>query len=253
MDVIEESLPLDITRLLGFSVPSLVTRLCWPRASSPVRSIRLPARSRLRTCGIGRSTESRRTARRIRHLPLSVAREALINSLCTDIIHARDLAFLDTRRIFILFRLRITVEVQIHHDIPFCLAVRKRPAQTEHLARQHPPDQPNSMTPLVIRRDGDIDILGRRIGIAERNDRDIDIRRFLDGLCVGARVRDNDQAGLFERARDVVGEVAWGEASRDGGGAGVGGKFENGALAVGAGGDDGDVGGVVDCGDDAGC
>ena len=109
------------------------------------------------------------------------------------------------------------------------------------------------MAPLVVRRDGNIDILGRRIGIAERDDGDIDIGRFLDGLCVGARVRDDDQAGFFERARDVVGEVAWGEAPCDGGGAGVGGEFEDGALAVGAGGDHGDVGGVIDCGDDAGC
>ena len=109
------------------------------------------------------------------------------------------------------------------------------------------------MTPFIIRWDGNIDIFGRRIGIAERNDGDVDIRRFLDGLCVGARVRDDDQAGLFERARDVVGEVAGGEAPRDGGGAGVGSEFEDGALAVGTGGDDGDVGGVVDCGDDAGC
>lgn len=109
------------------------------------------------------------------------------------------------------------------------------------------------MAALVVGWDGDVDVFGRGVGVAERDDRDIDVGGFLDGLGVGARVGDDDQAGLFEGAGDVVGEVAGGEAAGDGGGAGVGGEFEDGALAVGARGDDGDVGGVIDCGDDAGC
>jgi len=106
---------------------------------------------------------------------------------------------------------------------------------------------------LIVRRDSDIDVLGRGIGVAKRHDGDVDIGGFLDGLGVGARIGDDDKAWLFEGARDVVGEVPRGEAARDGGGAGVGSKFEDRALAVGARGDDGDVGGVVDGGDDAGC
>lgn len=109
------------------------------------------------------------------------------------------------------------------------------------------------MATLVVGRDGNVDILGWGVGVAERDDRDVDVGGFLDGLGVGARVGDDDEARLFEGARDVVGEVPGGEAARDGGGAGVGGEFEDGALTVGAGGDDGDVGGVVDGGDDAGC
>lgn len=109
------------------------------------------------------------------------------------------------------------------------------------------------MAALVVGWDGDVDVLSWGVGVAECDDRDVDVGGFLDGLCVGARVGDDDQAGLFEGAGDVVGEVAGGEAARDGGGAGVGGEFEDGTLAVGACRDDGDVGGVVDCGDDAGC
>ena len=105
------------------------------------------------------------------------------------------------------------------------------------------------MTALVVGRNGNVHELGRGVGIAERDDGDVDVRGLFDGLGVGARVRDDDETRLFEGARDVVGEVAGGEATGDGGGAGVRGEFEDGALAVGAGGDDGDVGGVVD-GDD---
>jgi len=76
--------------------------------------------------------------------------------------------------------------------------------------------------------------------------------RLLDSLGVGTRVRDDDDAGFLEGAGDVVGEVTRGEATGDGGGAGVGGELEDGALAVGARGDDGDVGGVVNCDEDAG-
>lgn len=109
------------------------------------------------------------------------------------------------------------------------------------------------MAALVVGRDGDVDVLGRGVGVAERDDGDVDVGGFLDGLGIGARVGDDDEARLFEGARDVVGKVPGGEAARDGGGAGVGGELEDSALAVGACGDDGDVGGVVDGGDDAGC
>ena len=117
---------------------------------------------------------------------------------------------------------------------------------------RHPPDQPNGMATLVVRRDSHIHVLGRAVGVAERDDGDVDVGSFLDGLGVGARVRDDDDAGFLEGARDVVGEVTGGEAAGDGGGAGVGGELEDGALAVGSRGDDGDVGGVVDCYEDAG-
>jgi len=109
------------------------------------------------------------------------------------------------------------------------------------------------VTTLVVRRDRHIHVLGRAVGVAERDDGDVDVGSLLDGLRVGARVRDNDNAGFLEGARNVVGEVTGREATGDGGGASVGGKFEDGALAVGAGGDDGDVGGVVDGDEDAGC
>ena len=109
------------------------------------------------------------------------------------------------------------------------------------------------MPSLVISRDSNIHIFSRGVGIAERDDGDVDVGSFLDGLCVGAWVGDDDETRLFEGARDVVCEVPGREAACDGGGAGVGGEFQDGALAVGAGGYDGYVGGVVDCGDYAGC
>jgi hypothetical protein len=107
------------------------------------------------------------------------------------------------------------------------------------------------VTALVVRRDGNVDKLGRRVGVAQRDDGDVDVGSLLDGLGVGAWVGDDDEAGFFEGARDVVGEVARGEAAGDRDGAGVCGELEDGTLAVGARGDDTYVGGVFDCGDDA--
>lgn len=72
------------------------------------------------------------------------------------------------------------------------------------------------------------------------NDGDVDVGSLLDGLGVGARVGDDDEAGLLERAGDVVGEVTGGEAAGNGDGAGVGGELEDGTLTVGTGRDDAD-------------
>lgn len=108
------------------------------------------------------------------------------------------------------------------------------------------------MATLVVGRDGNVDVLGGGVGVAEGNDGDVDVAGLLDSLGVGARVGDDDQAGLLERAGDVVGEATGGEASSDGGGTSVAGELEDGTLTVGTGRDDANVGGVLDGGDDTG-
>jgi len=109
------------------------------------------------------------------------------------------------------------------------------------------------MTTLVVSWNGNIDVLGWRVGVAEGDDGDVDVGSFLDGLGVGARVGDDDQAWFLEGAGDVVGEVTGSEATCDGDGASVGGKLEDSTLAIGTGGDDANVGWVVNGDDDTGC
>jgi hypothetical protein len=143
-------------------------------------------------------------------------------------------------------------EVQINHDVPGSLAVVDGAAEAEDLTGQHPPDQANGVATLVVGRDGNIDVLGGRVGVAERNDGDVDVAGLLDGLGVGAGIGDNNQAGLLERAGDVVGEGTGGEAAGNGLGAGVGGELEDSTLAVGTGGDDANIARVVNGGNDTG-
>ena len=96
------------------------------------------------------------------------------------------------------------------------------------------------MATLVVGGDGNVDVLGGRVGVAKGDDGDVDVAGLLDGLGVGAGVGDDDQAGLLERAGDVVGEVTGGEATGNGDGTGVGGELQDGTLTVGTGRDDTD-------------
>ena len=109
------------------------------------------------------------------------------------------------------------------------------------------------MTTLVIGGYGDIDEFSRRVCITQSNDRDIDIGSFLDSLCISARVRDDDEAGFFKRASDVVGKIAGCESSSNGDGARVSGELQDSALSIGTGRDNGDVSWIVNSSDDAGC
>lgn len=108
------------------------------------------------------------------------------------------------------------------------------------------------MTTLVVGGDGDVDVLGGGVGVAEGNHGNVDVGCLLDGLGIGAGVGDDDQAGLLEGSGDVVGEGTGGEATGDGGGTDVGGELEDSTLTVGTGGDDANVGGVVNSDDDTG-
>lgn len=108
------------------------------------------------------------------------------------------------------------------------------------------------MTTLVVGGDGNIDVLGGRVGVAERDNGNVDVRSLLDGLGIGAGVGGDDEAGLLERAGDVVGEVTGGETTSNGRGTGVGGELQDSTLTVGTGRDNANVGGVVNGDDDAG-
>lgn len=143
-------------------------------------------------------------------------------------------------------------EVQIDHDVPGDIAVSDGATDAEDLTGKHPPDATNGVTTLVVGRDGNVDVLGGRVGVAKANDGDVDVGSLLDSLGVGAGVGDNNQAGLLERSGDVVGEGTGGESSSDGNGASVGGELQDGTLTIGTGGDDTDIGGVVNGGDDTG-
>jgi len=108
------------------------------------------------------------------------------------------------------------------------------------------------MTTLVVGWDSDVDELSWGVSIAESDNWDVNVGSLLDSLGVGAGVGDDDEAGFLEGASDVVGEVTRGESTGDGDGTGVGGKLQDSTLAIGTGGNDTDIGGVVDSCDDAG-
>ena len=108
------------------------------------------------------------------------------------------------------------------------------------------------MTTLVIGRDSDINELGWGVGIAERNNRNVDIRSLLDSLGISAGISDDDEAGFLEGSSDVVGEVTRSETTGDSNSTGVCGKLQDSTLTIGTSGDDTDVSWVVDCCNDTG-
>lgn len=108
------------------------------------------------------------------------------------------------------------------------------------------------MTTLIVGRDSDVDEVSGGVSVAESDDRDVNVAGLLDGLGIGARIGDDDEAGFLEGAGDVVGEVTGGETTSNGNGAGVSGELEDGTLTVGTRGDHANVGGVVDGCDDTG-
>jgi hypothetical protein len=109
------------------------------------------------------------------------------------------------------------------------------------------------MATLVVCWNSNVNEFGRGVGITESNDGDVDVGSLLDSLGVGAGISDDDEAGFLEGARDVVGEVTGSETSCDGDGSSMCGELQDSALAVGTGGDDTDIGWVVDGCDDTGC
>lgn len=157
----EQRLPLSST--LGrcsLSSPALVGSLLGT-AGSPVSSISVPAAATSLSSSLG----SESTGGGARDLPL--AGEASLNRASSNLVGTWDLSFLNASGVLVLLGLRVTIEVQIRHDVPSGVARSEGTAETEDLTGEHPPDETNSVTTLVVGRDGNVDILGGRVGIAK--------------------------------------------------------------------------------------
>jgi len=183
------------------------------------------------------------------HLPVTTtSSKSSLDSSCANLVNASLLL----NSLLVLLSLGITVEVQINHDIPLRLTGSNGTTETENLTSQHPPDQTNGVTTLVVGWDSNIDELGWGISIAESNNGNVDVGGLFDSLGIGAGVGDDDEAGFLEGAGDVVGEVTGGETTSNGDGTGVRSELEDSTLTVWTSGDDTDIGWVVDSCDDTG-
>lgn len=75
-----------------------------------------------------------------------------------------------------------------------------------NLPGQQPPQKPDAVVRLVVPGDGDIDEPQWRVGITERDNRDVDIRSLCDWLVVKRWVRNNQETWLPECSLDLIGE-----------------------------------------------
>mmetsp|Transcript_18331 Transcript_18331/g.46924 ORF Transcript_18331/g.46924 Transcript_18331/m.46924 type:complete len:318 (+) Transcript_18331:133-1086(+) len=133
----------------------------------------------------------------------------------------------------LLHLLRVAVEEKVNHDIPRLHAVDGA-AEAEDLTREHPVKQADRVLAFVVGRDGHVDVLERRVRVAEGDGRDVSVRRLSNGLVVSARVGQEQQARLHELVGDLVGESTGGEAAGNRRRARVLAVLQDRALAVGA-------------------
>ena len=218
------------------------------RAGSPVGTVSLPGGS---TDSSGGSSESSAGVASTRggSVPVLTSKAGL-DGTGTNLLSAGDLGLVSD--LLVLLGLRVAVEVEIDNGVPLSLTGSESTTEAEDLTGKHPPDETDGVATLVVGGDGNIDEVGGRVRVAKGNDGDVDVAGLLDGLSIGAGVGHDDETGLLERAGDVVGEVTGGEATSNGSGTGVGSELQDSALAVGTSGDDTDIGGVVNGGDDTG-
>jgi hypothetical protein len=188
------------------------------RSSSPVSTFSIPGVDG--TWSTASSSESTTNTTSIcSPLPSS----ARCDDISTGLVSAWNLGLVGG--LLILLSFWVAVEVQIGHDVPFGFTGCESSTETEDFTGKHPPDETDSVTALVVGWDGNIDVLGWGIGVAEGNDWDVDVGSFLDSLGIGAWVGDNDETWFLEGAGDVVGEVTGGEATSDGDSTSVSGEL----------------------------
>ena len=91
---------------------------------------------------------------------------------------------------------------------PIIAHTARRATRLQDHARQDVVQHANGVLALVVCRDGDVHVRHGRIGVAERNHRDVHVRRLAHGLVVRARVSHHQQPRLLKVLLALVGERA---------------------------------------------
>ena len=85
---------------------------------------------------------------------------------------------------------------------------RESGPRLQHHARQDVVQDADGVLALVIGRDGDVDVRNRGVCVAERDHRDVHVRRLAHRLVVRARVGHDQQPRLLKVLLALVGERA---------------------------------------------
>lgn len=148
------------------------------------------------------------------------------------------------------------LDEHIDHDIPR-LVTRDGLTEAEDLTGDHPEDEGDGVTSLVVARDGDIDVTERRVGVGESDRREVDIGSLSEGLVILQGVADEQETRLIEVSLDIVREGTRGELSGDHVSSEVLRELESSALGIrsgslSGGGNNADIASVLDGDDRAG-
>jgi len=153
--------------------------------------------------------------------------------------------------LLLLQLLHISVEEQVDRDLPGG-STTQGAAHAKDLTGKQPVHKTDRKLGLVVARDGAIDVLQRRVGVAQRDDRDAHKGGLLDGLGIDAGIGDHQQAGLLELLGLLVGEGSGGETAGNACSTSVRRVLEDSTLAERTAGDADHVHRVLDGNDDTG-
>lgn len=145
----------------------------------------------------------------------------------------------------------VTVEEEVNLDLPG-EGAGDGTTHAEHLTGEEPVHHTNSVLTTVVARNSDVNVLERRVSIAEGDDGNVDKASLIKSLVVSAGVGDDEDTGLRELSLDLVGERTGDEAASHVLGTSVLGVLEDSTLSEEADGADTDVSGVLNSNDDTG-
>mmetsp|Transcript_7537 Transcript_7537/g.10198 ORF Transcript_7537/g.10198 Transcript_7537/m.10198 type:complete len:310 (+) Transcript_7537:390-1319(+) len=137
-----------------------------------------------------------------------------------------------TLLIRVLGLFRLAVKEQVHHHVPRVLEGDGSAHLQDHAGKEEV-EYSNGVLTLVVGRDGNVNMLEGRVGVAESNSWDVDIGRLTDRLMIGTGIREKQQTRLLELVLDLIGEGTGGMATGNGLGTSVLGKLEHRSLSIG--------------------
>jgi hypothetical protein len=133
--------------------------------------------------------------------------------------------------------LDISGDEEVDHDIPF--PVLELAPEELDLSGEHPIDDGNGLGDSIVAGDDDVNVVEGGISVAEGDARDVDIASLVDGLLVTLGIRHDQQPGLLELLRGLVGQGSWDPPRRRGSsGAGVLAELVDSTLSLSLGADD---------------